>query len=49
MVLDAQPVLHAVSPESESNALYEEYVRELDGDAPRAAAGPKSTAGRHKR
>lgn len=48
-VLDVQPVLHAVSPESDNNVLYEEYVRELDGDASRAAAGPKNAAGRRKR
>ena len=48
-VLDVQPVLHAVSSESDNNALYEEYVRELDGAASRAAAGPKNTAGPRKR
>ena len=48
MVLDAQPVLHAVSPESENIELYEEYVRELDGDAPRGAAGPRSAADRKR-
>jgi len=48
-VLDVQPVLHAVSHESDNIALYEEYVRELDGDASRAAAGPKNAAGRRKR
>jgi hypothetical protein len=51
-VLDVQPVLHVVSPEDENIALYEEYVRELEGAASRGAAGragPKSAADRRKR
>jgi hypothetical protein len=51
-VLDVQPVLRAVSPEGENIALYEEYVRELEGTASRGAAGradPKSAARPRKR
>jgi hypothetical protein len=48
-VLDVQPVLHVVSPESDNNALYEEYARELEGAASPGAAGPNGAARRRQR
>ena len=48
-VLDVQPMLHVVSPESDNNALYEEYARELEDAASPSAAGPKNAARRRQR
>jgi hypothetical protein len=48
-VLDVQPVLHVVSHESDNNALYEEYVRELEGAAARDTSGPSASRTRHRR
>jgi hypothetical protein len=39
-VLDVQPVLHVVSRESDNDALYDEYARELERGAARDATGP---------
>ncbi|HJR69102.1 MAG TPA: hypothetical protein VKA43_03605 [Gammaproteobacteria bacterium] len=48
-VLDVQPVRHVVSNDTDNVALYDEYARELEGAAPRGAAGPKSAADPRKR